>query len=88
MASELGEIRHERRVASIVRCLFDITLPLHNLNRGDLRLLKLAAYVHDVGRSVNDKDHPAIGVGTIRWTTLPEKTAASGAGVSDSSSSR
>jgi exopolyphosphatase/guanosine-5'-triphosphate,3'-diphosphate pyrophosphatase len=66
VASELGEIRHERRVASIVRCLFDVTLPLHNLNRGDLRLLKLAAYVHDVGRSVNDKDHPAIGARMIR----------------------
>jgi len=74
VADQLGGIGHERRVAAIARSLFDLTLPLHNLNRTDLRLLKLAAYVHDVGRSVNDKDHPAIGARIIRRTaSLPLK---------------
>src|SRR5580700_11724990 len=66
VSNQLGGIRHERRVAAIARSLFDITLPLHDLTRADLRLLTLAAYLHDVGRSVNDTDHPAIGARMIR----------------------
>jgi exopolyphosphatase / guanosine-5'-triphosphate,3'-diphosphate pyrophosphatase len=66
VSSQLGGIRHERRVAAIARSLFDVTLPLHDLTRSDLRLLKLAAYLHDVGRSINNKNHPAIGTRMIR----------------------
>lgn len=74
VSNQLGGIRHERRVAAIARSLFDITLPLHDLTRGDLRLLTAAAYLHDVGRSMNDKDHPAIGARMIRRDkTLPLK---------------
>jgi exopolyphosphatase/pppGpp-phosphohydrolase len=63
---QLGSVRHERRVSAICRILFEKTLPLHDLNRNDLRLLKLAAYLHDIGRSVNNKNHPAEGARIIR----------------------
>ncbi|MGD0387507.1 MAG: HD domain-containing protein [Tepidisphaeraceae bacterium] len=66
VSEQLGGIRHERRVAAAVCSLFKVTLPLHDLDRGDLRVLKLAAYLHDVGRSVNNKNHPAIGARIIR----------------------
>jgi exopolyphosphatase/pppGpp-phosphohydrolase len=64
--SHLGTIHHEKRVSAIVRSLFEVTLPLHDLTFSELRLLKLAAYVHDVGRVENDEDHPAIGARMIR----------------------
>jgi putative nucleotidyltransferase with HDIG domain len=66
VSNQLGGIRHERRVAAIACSLFDLTLPLHDLGRGDLRLLKLAAYLHDVGRSVQNKNHAVIGARIIR----------------------
>jgi putative nucleotidyltransferase with HDIG domain len=66
VSSHLGGIRHERRVAAIARSLFDVTLPFHHMTRADLRLLKAAAYLHDVGRSVDNEDHPAIGARMIR----------------------
>jgi exopolyphosphatase/pppGpp-phosphohydrolase len=71
---QLGSIRHERRVSAICRSLFEITLPLHDLNRSDLRLLKLAGYLHDIGRSINNKNHPAEGARIIRrQSDLPLK---------------
>jgi exopolyphosphatase/guanosine-5'-triphosphate,3'-diphosphate pyrophosphatase len=74
VSEQLGGIRHERRVAAIARTLFDLTLPMHDLNRGDLRLLTLGAYLHDVGRSINNKNHASIGAGIIRRErTLPLK---------------
>jgi exopolyphosphatase/guanosine-5'-triphosphate,3'-diphosphate pyrophosphatase len=74
VSGKLGMIRHERRVSAICHCLFDLTLPLHDLNRSDLRLLKLAAYLHDIGRSVNSKNHPAEGARMIRRSVeLPLK---------------
>jgi exopolyphosphatase/pppGpp-phosphohydrolase len=66
VSNQLGGIRHERRVAAIACSLFDLTLPLHDLSRGNLRLLKLAAYLHDVGRSVQNKNHAVIGARIIR----------------------
>jgi len=66
VSSQLGGIRHERRVAAVARSLFDLTASMHDLTRGDLRLLKLAAYLHDVGRSVQNKNHAAIGARIIR----------------------
>jgi exopolyphosphatase/pppGpp-phosphohydrolase len=72
--SQLGGIRHERRVAAIACSLFDLTIPYHDLTRRDLRLLKLAAYLHDVGRSVQNKNHAAIGARIIRReSALPLK---------------
>lgn len=62
----LGTIHHEKRVAAILRSLFEVMLPMHDLTFRELRLLKLAAYVHDVGRVKNDEDHPAIGASMIR----------------------
>jgi exopolyphosphatase/pppGpp-phosphohydrolase len=58
---ELGSVEHERRVAEIAARFFHLTRPLHPLNRGDLRLLQLAAVVHDVGRAVCDETHPEEG---------------------------
>jgi exopolyphosphatase/pppGpp-phosphohydrolase len=63
---QLGTIRHERRVSAICHFLFDLTHSWHGMKRSDLRLLKLAAYLHDIGRSVNNKNHPAEGARMIR----------------------
>jgi exopolyphosphatase/guanosine-5'-triphosphate,3'-diphosphate pyrophosphatase len=57
----LGAADHERQVAVVASCLFDITRPLHGLSTADRRLLRLGALVHDVGRAVDKDDHPAIG---------------------------
>lgn len=57
----LGTVRHERRVSTIARQLVDATLPLHNLESRDRRLLRMGALVHDIGRHVSEKDHPSIG---------------------------
>ncbi len=65
-SDQLGGIRHERRVAATASSLVDITLPLHDLTRAEIRLLKIAAFVHDVGRSENNKDHPSIGARMVR----------------------
>jgi exopolyphosphatase/pppGpp-phosphohydrolase len=66
VSSHLGSIQHEKRVAANLQSLFEITLAYHDLTFADLRLMKLAAFLHDVGRSVNNKDHPAIGSRMIR----------------------
>jgi exopolyphosphatase/pppGpp-phosphohydrolase len=65
-SDQLGDIRHERRVAAHVSSLIDITLPLHDLTRADIRLVKMAAFIHDVGRSINKRKHPALGARMIR----------------------
>jgi len=51
---QLGSIDHERRVMEIGLKIFDLTWPLHGLDRGERRLLQLAAVVHDVGRAVDE----------------------------------
>ena len=55
---ELGSVAHEQRVALIASKLFDLTWPLHGLGRSERRVLRQAAMVHDVGRSINDQSHP------------------------------
>jgi exopolyphosphatase/pppGpp-phosphohydrolase len=68
----LETVRHERQVAAIGANLFDLTRPLHRLSLADRRLLRLGALVHDVGRCVSKKDHPADGARMLREdTTLP-----------------
>src|SRR5262249_34567001 len=61
----LGNIEHELRVARVSEFLFDLTRRWHNLGRGELKLLKLSALVHDVGRSQRDKGHAKIGAKMI-----------------------
>jgi exopolyphosphatase/guanosine-5'-triphosphate,3'-diphosphate pyrophosphatase len=61
VTARLGSIRHEHCVANIASALVGATSPLHQLTRTQRRLLKMAAIVHDVGRCVDDKEHPAIG---------------------------
>jgi exopolyphosphatase/guanosine-5'-triphosphate,3'-diphosphate pyrophosphatase len=65
-AEHLGRVDHERRVVSIVSTLFDLTGSLHSLGSADLRLLRMAAIVHDVGRAVDDETHPQIGARMLR----------------------
>jgi exopolyphosphatase/guanosine-5'-triphosphate,3'-diphosphate pyrophosphatase len=62
----LGTIRHERRVAAIASSLIDVTFPFHDLTRAEIRLLKIAAFLHDIGRSVNRRKHPSVGARMIR----------------------
>ena len=89
VSNQLDGIRHERRVAAIACSLFDLTLPLHDLGRGDLRMLKLAAYLHDVGRSVQNENHAVIGADhSPGQITSIEKAATAGAGLSGPSPSR
>ena len=62
----LGQTDHELRVAEICATVFDLTAPLHRLeSKQHLRLLRLAGLVHDVGRSVDDAEHPAHGAAMI-----------------------
>jgi len=57
----LGGVSHERRVATIARRLVEETVGFHSFDSKDLRLLKIAALVHDVGRHEGEKHHPAAG---------------------------
>ena len=71
---KLGSAAHERRVLAIAARLFEQTRDVLGLTDADAELLRLAALTHDVGRSVSDKDHPAIGAAMIEKTdalTLP-----------------
>lgn len=61
VARRLRTVDHERRVADISTTLFDLTWPLHRLGADALHLLRLAAVVHDVGRSIDDETHPEEG---------------------------
>ena len=61
MDRHLGSIEHERRVTEIASKLFDLTWPLHGLGRRERQLLRMAAIVHDVGRSIDDDTHPEQG---------------------------
>src|SRR4051812_18517258 len=65
VARKLGGISHERRVANIAIELFEIARPLHGLRPRDLRLLRWAAVVHDVGRSICDATHPEQGAALV-----------------------
>lgn len=62
----LKTIDHERRVAGIAARLFDLTGLKHGMTAEDLRLLRLAAMVHDVGRVQDVELHPEIGAEMVR----------------------
>lgn len=55
---ELGSVSHEQRVTQVASRLFDLTWPLHGMGRSERRILRQAAMVHDVGRSIDDEWHP------------------------------
>lgn len=61
----VGRIGHERRVMSLALGLFDLTRDFHKLQNRHRNLLLLGALLHDVGRSVDHKNHPAIGAAII-----------------------
>lgn len=61
----LGDTRHERRVVALAGRLVRVTVGLHSLDRFDLRLLRWAAMVHDVGRCHSARRHPEIGARMI-----------------------
>jgi putative nucleotidyltransferase with HDIG domain len=69
VSGHLGTIDHERRVASIASTLFNLTGTLHGLEGEDLRLLRLGAMVHDVGRAVDEATHPELGAKMVRQET-------------------
>jgi exopolyphosphatase/pppGpp-phosphohydrolase len=60
-SGHLDSLGHEHRVFRIASTLFDLTREIHGLNAPALNLLRAAAIVHDVGRSVDKADHPRIG---------------------------
>lgn len=61
----LGQTVHELRVAEIAATIFDLTSPLHALDGASLRVLRLAALVHDVGRCEDEAEHPATGAAML-----------------------
>ncbi|HZL36054.1 MAG TPA: HD domain-containing protein [Tepidisphaeraceae bacterium] len=65
-AGHLGSIEHERRVAAIASRLFQLIHRLHDLAGEDLRLLRMAALVHDVGRAIDDQTHPQQGAAMLQ----------------------
>jgi exopolyphosphatase/pppGpp-phosphohydrolase len=72
VARRMGDVEHERRVATVAITLFDLTAPLHKLEAWHRRVLQLAAVMHDVGRSIDKKEHPVEGARMIeRDTWLP-----------------
>ncbi|HLL88579.1 MAG TPA: HD domain-containing protein [Tepidisphaeraceae bacterium] len=64
-ARRLGTIAHERRVTAIAATLFDLTAHLHRLSPADRKLLLLGCVCHDVGRSVDEDEHPREGARMI-----------------------
>src|SRR4051812_31632233 len=61
----LQGIGHEQRVVRISSTLFDLTRSLHDLSFSQRRLLRAAALVHDVGRSIDKANHPEVGAQMI-----------------------
>jgi exopolyphosphatase/pppGpp-phosphohydrolase len=61
----LETIAHEQRVCRIASTLFDLTREHHDLPYAGRTLLRAAALVHDVGRSVDDDRHPRLGAQMI-----------------------
>ena len=65
VARHLGAVDDEQRVAQIASTLFNLTWPLHQMPAAELKLLRLAAAVHDVGRAVDDDNHPVEGANML-----------------------
>lgn len=70
--NKLGACRHELRVACLSGRLFQKTRHLHGLPRDELMTLRLGALLHDIGRHVDDDEHPEMGARLIlRSRQLP-----------------
>jgi exopolyphosphatase/pppGpp-phosphohydrolase len=61
VSRRLESIEHEQRVVRVASTLFDLTADLHHLTAAHRNLLRAAALVHDVGRSIDKDDHPVVG---------------------------
>jgi exopolyphosphatase/pppGpp-phosphohydrolase len=61
----LGSIAHELRVVRIMEELLELASPFHELSKADRALLELGALVHDVGRSIDDDEHPKHGAAMV-----------------------
>lgn len=57
----LDSLSHEQRVFRIASTLFDLTRDIHHLDQGARHLLRAAAIVHDIGRSVAKGGHESTG---------------------------
>jgi exopolyphosphatase/pppGpp-phosphohydrolase len=64
-AEHLDSLEHERRVARVASTLFDLTQPHHGLRFFHRHILRAAALVHDVGRSIDKPNHPFAGARMI-----------------------
>jgi exopolyphosphatase/guanosine-5'-triphosphate,3'-diphosphate pyrophosphatase len=68
----LGGNEHELQVMRLATRLFHLTAHRHALSDRFRTLLRWSAIVHDVGRSIDDADHPAEGAFMLLAdTTLP-----------------
>jgi exopolyphosphatase/pppGpp-phosphohydrolase len=63
--ARLGDIEHERQVASIAAMMVRTTAPLHGMTRRQQLTLHLGALVHDVGRCKGEKSHAPRGAAMI-----------------------
>ena len=57
----LDSLSHEQRVFRIASTLFDLTRDIHRLDQGARHVLRAAAIVHDIGRSVAKGGHESTG---------------------------
>src|SRR3954452_14492569 len=61
----MRRIGHERRVTAIATTMFDLMRELHGMGAPQRRVLRLATMLHDVGRCVDNRRHPALGAEMI-----------------------
>ncbi len=66
VALRLGDTRHEQRVMQIALGIFNLTAHLHGLDAPHRRMLKLAALLHDVGRTHGAQKHHIHGSRMVR----------------------
>ena len=77
VSRRVESIQHEQRVCRIASTLFDLTRDSHQLGPGARNLLRGAALVHDVGRTLDKARHPALGARML----LRDRSLAVGGGV-------
>src|SRR5712691_5742014 len=65
---------HARQVERLSVQLFEATLPLHELDEHDLRLLERAAFLHNTGMMIEARRHHKHSFRLIKETTLPDFT--------------
>jgi exopolyphosphatase/pppGpp-phosphohydrolase len=65
---------HARQVVRFSVQLFEATLPLHELDEHDLRLLERAAFLHNTGMMIEARRHHKHSFRLIKEMTLPDFT--------------